>query len=107
MLRSRLSIVSNSQTLEYNSTDYCTAPEQAPPAPPAAQPIPPPAPVRKTPGATDGNYFVNCQASDGTVSSGMAYYKNLTPGQNVGQSPDDYVDTAHGSFVDWETSSSG
>lgn len=85
----------------------CVAPEQPPPAPPASQPIAPPKPTRKSPGATDGNYFVNCQTADGRYSSGVAYYKNLSPGSNNGHQPDDYVDAVHGPFVKWETSSSG
>lgn len=57
---------------------------------------------------TDGNYFVNCQNRvDGTISSGMAYYGNLNPGENVGQQPDDYVDVVHGSNVNWEQSTQG
>ena len=73
-----------------------------PPQPPAAVPVPPVQPTRKQPGATDGNYFVNCQSSDGTVSSGIAYYSHLNPGQNAGQRPDHYVDVLHGSYVTWE-----
>lgn len=67
--------------------------------------MPPIQPTRLNPADTDGNYFVNCvNSQDGTISSGVAYYKNLNPGQNVGQQPDDYVDVIHGSNVNWEQS---
>ncbi|RDW67047.1 hypothetical protein BP5796_09796 [Coleophoma crateriformis] len=79
-----------------------------PPAPaPASPPIPPSSPVRENSGNTDGNYFVNCESTDGTISSGMAYYKNLNPGQNKGQQPDDYIDVLHGSHVTWEQPGAG
>lgn len=58
-------------------------------------------------GPEDGNYLVDCQANDGTISSGIAYYKNLMPGQMIGKKPDDYVDVTVGHHVDWETTSSG
>jgi hypothetical protein len=64
---------------------------------------PPTNPTRQNLADTDGNYFVNCKDSHGTVSSGMAYYKNLDPGSNVGQQPDDYIDVTHGSLVTWES----
>ena len=56
---------------------------------------------------TDGHYFVNCKASDGTLSSGVAYYEDLNPGQNVGQQPDAYVEVSHGNYYDWEKTGSG
>jgi hypothetical protein len=68
--------------------------------------LPPLAPVRSS-NANDGNYFVNCMHSDGTVSSGVAYYSNLNPGGNVNQQPDDYVDVAHGTNYVWEQTGSG
>jgi hypothetical protein len=45
--------------------------------------------------------------SDGTVSSGVAYYSNLNPGGNVNQQPDDYVDVVHGTNYVWEQTGSG
>jgi len=68
--------------------------------------LPPLVPVRAS-NANDGNYFVNCMHSDGTVSSGVAYYSNLNPGGNVNQQPDDYVDVAHGTNYVWEQTGSG
>jgi len=68
--------------------------------------LPPQAPVRSS-SANDGNYFVNCMHSDGTVSSGVAYYSNLNPGGNVNQQPDDYVDVVHGTNYVWEQTGSG
>jgi hypothetical protein len=70
--------------------------------PPTAPLIPPMVPTRLNPADTDGNYFVNCQKLDGNVSSGMAYYKNLVPGQNIGQKPDDYLQVTHANYVQWE-----
>jgi hypothetical protein len=83
------------------------APTQAIASAPTNPPIPPTNPTRQNPADTDGNYFVNCQKSDGTVSSGMAYYKNLVPGTNVGQRPDDYIDVTNGSLVTWESAGVG
>jgi hypothetical protein len=88
-------------------TYQTTAPTQTIAPAPTNPPIPPTNPTRQNPADTDGNYFVNCQKSDGTVSSGMAYYKNLVPGQNVGQQPDDYIDVTHGSYVTWESTGVG
>jgi hypothetical protein len=68
--------------------------------------LPPTAPVRSS-SANDGNYFVNCMHSDGTTSSGVAYYSNLNPGGNVNQQPDDYVDVVHGTNYVWEQTGSG
>ena len=41
------------------------------------------------------------------VSSGVAYYKHLKDGGNWGTQPDDYIDTSHGSYMDWEKPGSG
>jgi hypothetical protein len=60
-------------------------------------------PTQQNPAHADGNYFVNCKDSDGAVPPGMVYYKNLIPGSNVGQQPDDYIDVTHGSLVTWES----
>lgn len=57
--------------------------------------------------AEDGNYFLNCRSNDGNVSSGIAYYKNLVPGQMLDKIPDDYVEVSRGGNIDWETVSSG
>jgi hypothetical protein len=64
-------------------------------------------PSRANPVDVDGNYFVNCNTSQGSLSSGMAYYKNLTPGENIGQGPDDYVPVTNGSYVTWENGGTG
>lgn len=73
----------------------------APPPIPETPVLPPMTPVRAS-NANDGNYFVNCQHPDGTLSSGVAYYANLNPGANIYQQPDDYVDVTHGSHYNWE-----
>jgi len=63
--------------------------------------IPPLTPVRLNPSNKDGNYFVNCKNRvTGVVSSGIAFYWNLNPGNNVGQQLDDYVDVSHGWYID-------
>jgi hypothetical protein len=64
-------------------------------------------PSRANPVDVDGNYFVNCNTSKGSLSSGMAYYKDLTPGKNVGQGPDDYITIKNGSYVAWENGGTG
>jgi hypothetical protein len=64
-------------------------------------------PSRANPVDVDGNYFVNCNSSKGSLSSGMAYYKDLTPGENVGQRPDDYITIKNGSYVAWENGGTG
>lgn len=96
-----------------------TAPDEPPPKLPFHQLLPPESPIRRIIQIfedhngrrdlepEDGNYFVDCRADDGTLSSGIAYYKNLIPGRMVGKKPDDFVDVTVGQHVDWETSSSG
>lgn len=64
-------------------------------------------PARANPVDTDGNYFVNCNNTSGSLSSGLAYYKNLTIGLNIGHQPDDYVDVIQGSYVNWENGGTG
>ena len=64
-------------------------------------------PSRANPADVDGNYFVNCNDTQGSLSSGMAYYKNLVPGKNIGQSPDDYIVVTNGSYVQWENGGVG
>jgi hypothetical protein len=64
-------------------------------------------PSRANPVDVDGNYFVNCNTSQGSLSSGAAYYKNLTPGKNIGQEPDDYITVTNGSYVVWENGGTG
>ncbi|KAK5956987.1 hypothetical protein OHC33_001356 [Knufia fluminis] len=62
-------------------------------------PIVPERPTRLTNG--DGIYMVNCQ-KDAVISSGVAYYKQLRDGGAWGEQPDDYVDTSHGVYTNWE-----
>lgn len=45
--------------------------------------------------------MVNCQ-KDAVISSGVAYYKQLRDGGAWGEQPDDYVDTSHGVYTNWE-----
>lgn len=94
-----------STTVTFNTIEDTSV---TPPAAPNSVPVAPQTPVREDSSDTDGNYFVNCVNNvDGTTSSGMAYYKNLNPGQNAGQQPDDYVDVIHGSYQTWESVGSG
>lgn len=101
----------------------CTASEHDVPGPPDGQPLPPQEPIRRilikeVPESPenperrdvepeDGNYYVDCKADNGTMTSGIVYYKNLIPGAMVGQKPDDYIEVSRGSHIDWEASSSG
>jgi hypothetical protein len=64
-------------------------------------------PSRANPVDVDGNYFVNCNDTKGALSSGMAYYKNLVPGKNIGQQPDDYIVVTNGSYVPWNNGGVG
>jgi hypothetical protein len=51
----------------------------------------------------DGVYLVNHNSSNGGLSgSGFAYYKNIRPGQNVGQQPDDYAVETTDTYAQWE-----
>lgn len=70
------------------------------------EPVLPPKTPERSPNAQDGNYFVNCQHSDGTVSSGVAYYSDMKPGENVNQQPNDYMDVTHGTLYNWEQTGS-
>jgi hypothetical protein len=70
-------------------------------AAPKAAALPLSSPVRLDAGNVDGDYFVNCSNSDGSTSSGMAYYAQLNPGQNVGHQPNDYVDINNSAYIDW------
>lgn len=71
-------------------------------AAPKAPALPASSPARLDAGNSDGNYFVNCSNSNGSTSSGMAYYAKLNPGQNVGQPPTDYADVNKNAYVEWE-----
>lgn len=64
-------------------------------------------PARANPVDVDGNYFVNCNSTQSGLASGMAYYKNLVPGKNVGQGPDDYIDVTNSTYVTWENGGVG
>jgi hypothetical protein len=64
-------------------------------------------PTRANPVDVDGNYFVNCNNTKGGLASGLAYYKNLTPGSNIGHGPDDYINVTNGSYVTWENGGVG
>jgi hypothetical protein len=46
-------------------------------------------------------YLVDCEHTNGTVSSGIAYYKNFELGANIGQKPDEYSIVTHGSLRNW------
>jgi hypothetical protein len=70
------------------------------------EPVLPPKTPERSPNAQDGNYFVNCQHPDGTVSSGVAYYSDMKPGENVNQQPNDYMDVTHGTLYNWEQTGS-
>lgn len=74
---------------------------------PKAPALPPSSPGRLDAGNVDGNYFVNCSTSDGSISSGMAYYAQLNPGHNVGHQPNDYVDVNNSTYVNWTHPGSG
>jgi hypothetical protein len=65
------------------------------------------APSRANPVDVDGNYFVNCNDTKGAISSGMAYYKNLVPGKNIGLLPEDYIAVTNGSYVPWKNGGVG
>ena len=74
---------------------------------PKAPALPPSSPARLDSSNVDGNYFVNCSKSDGTVSSRMAYYAQLSPGHNTGHQPNDYVDVSNSTWVNWTQPNSG
>lgn len=76
-------------------------------AAPKAPALPASSPARLDAGNSDGNYFVNCSNSNGSTSSGMAYYAKLNPGQNVGQPPTDYADVDKDTYVDWTQPGAG
>lgn len=98
---STISASSTMSTTSPNSTTSSSAQS------PTTTTLPFVAPSRANPVDVDGNYFVNCNTSQGSLSSGMAYYKNLTPGKNVGQGPDDYIPVTNGSYIAWENGGTG
>jgi hypothetical protein len=76
-------------------------------AAPKAPALPPSSPARLEASNIDGNYFVDCSNSDGSTSSGMAYYARMNPWHNVGHQPNNYVEANNSTYIDWTQPGAG